>query len=549
MEKITRKLPLILLLALLGAPAWQAVSAENGAGDDQTPAGDQAVRPAPPRVTEVLDRAAESTDDSSRKEAIVFGKDVVVREGEVYRQVVVISGNATIDGTVDGDVVVVGGSAKITGKINGGLVVVLGSATLGPDAQVKRDAVVVGGPLVTEPGARIEGGRQEIGIGAGWTHFNPLVGWIGKGLLHARLLPPSRGWWWIAAFAFLFVYVLTALLFPRPMQACVRALETRPVASIFSGILAFLLIGPVMLLLAVSGVGLAVLPFLFCAMIAVSILGKVTVYQCTGLQLGRQTGLSSLQLPLVALVIGIVIFFLLYTIPILSLVVWGLIAPLGVGAVLMAFFGAFRKEGKTNGTPAPTDRTATVPPASASSLAANPPLTNLAVDANPSAPLDAGVPPVLPASPSASVPPPPLASAPPAIFAPPVSADTLLLPRVGFWLRLLAVILDALLIGGITKLLHLHHMFLPLWIAYHIGMWTWRGTTIGGVVMGIKILRQDGHPLNFGVALVRLLASFFSFMVLCLGFFWAGWDKEKQSWHDKIAGTIVVRMPKGISLL
>jgi uncharacterized RDD family membrane protein YckC len=44
-------------------------------------------------------------------------------------------------------------------------------------------------------------------------------------------------------------------------------------------------------------------------------------------------------------------------------------------------------------------------------------------------------------------------------------------------------------------------------------------------------------------------ASFFSAAGLCLGFFWAGWDRQKQSWHDKIASTVVVRVPKGASLI
>jgi uncharacterized RDD family membrane protein YckC len=34
-----------------------------------------------------------------------------------------------------------------------------------------------------------------------------------------------------------------------------------------------------------------------------------------------------------------------------------------------------------------------------------------------------------------------------------------------------------------------------------------------------------------------------------LGFLWIAIDSERQSWHDKIAGTVVVRAPKGVSLL
>jgi len=34
-----------------------------------------------------------------------------------------------------------------------------------------------------------------------------------------------------------------------------------------------------------------------------------------------------------------------------------------------------------------------------------------------------------------------------------------------------------------------------------------------------------------------------------LGFFWAGWDQQKQAWHDKIAGTFMVKVSKGVSLV
>jgi uncharacterized RDD family membrane protein YckC len=41
----------------------------------------------------------------------------------------------------------------------------------------------------------------------------------------------------------------------------------------------------------------------------------------------------------------------------------------------------------------------------------------------------------------------------------------------------------------------------------------------------------------------------FSIIVLFLGFLWMIWDQEKQTWHDKIAGTIVIRLPRGTPLV
>ena len=78
-------------------------------------------------------------------------------------------------------------------------------------------------------------------------------------------------------------------------------------------------------------------------------------------------------------------------------------------------------------------------------------------------------------------------------------------------------------------------------LVYFVGMWTWRGTTIGKICLGLKVVKIDGTPLDFATALVRSLSAFFSVAVAGIGYFWAGWDKEKQSWHDKIAGTVVIQ--------
>jgi uncharacterized RDD family membrane protein YckC len=50
-----------------------------------------------------------------------------------------------------------------------------------------------------------------------------------------------------------------------------------------------------------------------------------------------------------------------------------------------------------------------------------------------------------------------------------------------------------------------------------------------------------GMPLTFGQALGRYLAYFVSAIPLCLGMLWVAFDSKKQGWHDKLAGTVVVR--------
>jgi len=78
--------------------------------------------------------------------------------------------------------------------------------------------------------------------------------------------------------------------------------------------------------------------------------------------------------------------------------------------------------------------------------------------------------------------------------------------------------------------------------AYYIGFWTSRGQTPGKMAMGIKIVKADGSPVTFGTALVRYLGYWISALVLLLGFLWVLWDADRQGWHDKMAGTYVVRV-------
>ena len=122
------------------------------------------------------------------------------------------------------------------------------------------------------------------------------------------------------------------------------------------------------------------------------------------------------------------------------------------------------------------------------------------------------------------------------------------------------MLLDAVLIGmvvGLTSGLFPSFMHMDLGLGsglfvlaiYGAAMWKTKGTTIGGIVCGLKVVRLDGREIDWPTAAVRALSCFLSLMVGGLGFIWVIFDADCQSWHDKIAGTIVVRVPKGGSLL
>jgi hypothetical protein len=462
------------------------ISRDGAKSDTNAPPAEKEDEPAPKRFREI----------------VKVGNDAVLKEGEASKDVVVVRGSATIDGSIEGDLVVVAGSAMVNGNVSGNMVVVLGSAKLGPKAKVEGDAVVVGGTLDADPDAKIEGERVEVG-GMNIPGLNPLTDWLKSGLFLARPLPPHLAWVWGIAALFFLLNVLLSVMFPRPTQACTEQMDKSPIGSFFTGFLALILFLPLLILLVATGVGVLIVPFLFCAMIVAFLFGKVAVYRYAGQQVTRSMNSAFVQSPLITLLVGTAVFYVLYMIPVVGFAVWGVAGLWGVGAVLMAVVGRFRRERQE--------------PNSTFSVASGEGTMAMGTAEQGGIPSEVGL-------------------------------ETSL-PRVGFWLRFMATVLDLLLVGTIFAWMHLPRMFLIFWGIYHITFWTWRGTTIGGIVMGIKVVRMDGRPLNFAVALIRSLSSVFSAMVLFLGFFWAGWSRERQSWHDKIAGTIVVKVPKGMSLV
>ena len=82
------------------------------------------------------------------------------------------------------------------------------------------------------------------------------------------------------------------------------------------------------------------------------------------------------------------------------------------------------------------------------------------------------------------------------------------------------------------------------WLAtalYFIVMWH-TGGTLGMRVLGLRVAREeDGRPIGHGRATARYLGYLVDWIALGIGMLWVGIDPRKQGWHDKIAGTFVVK--------
>jgi len=71
------------------------------------------------------------------------------------------------------------------------------------------------------------------------------------------------------------------------------------------------------------------------------------------------------------------------------------------------------------------------------------------------------------------------------------------------------------------------------------------GQTPGKMVLGLKVVPVEDGIMTFGMAFLRWVGYIVSSFFFYLGFVWIAFDPRKQGWHDKIAGTVVVRESRG----
>jgi uncharacterized RDD family membrane protein YckC len=121
-------------------------------------------------------------------------------------------------------------------------------------------------------------------------------------------------------------------------------------------------------------------------------------------------------------------------------------------------------------------------------------------------------------------------------------------PRAGFWRRFGALIIDGIVLAIPSGILYAIDPILSNTIGTLIGILYYvileggqKGQTVGKMALGIRVydLRQGG-PIGYGRAVIRYFGRILSSIPLFLGYFWMIWDKEKQCWHDKLAGSVVV---------
>ena len=548
---LMRKLsPLFLLVCVTGFAGHSNAASSTSKAAVTTVAHDDADDDADKKDVTDEDSDSEWRDHSHLRfvrhgkkdtDRVAVGHDSVLRADEHADTVVAVLGSATSEGEANDVTAVVGnvratgpvhdtavavfGSVYVDSPVDHDVVAVFGNVDLGPHADVGGDVVAVFGTVTRDPAAVIHGDVQNIfdvdvsgvhGLGsAGWLQV-----WVKKCLLLGRplALSSSLDWAWTLALGLLAFYAVLALMFRSSVDECVHTLETQPGQTALAALIGGLLTPVLLVLLCVTVIGIAAVPFVIAGLFCMALFGKAVILAWLGGRIvGRRPGPTSH--PAVAVLVGGVVALALYVVPVIGFLVYKLLGFFGFGAVLYTLIARARARRAAHA----------VPPAGV-----NAPASGASVGAAPAGDGPAGV---AGADYAAGA---TYAAATPAAagYVAPL-AD---MPRAGFWIRMAALLLDTILVGFAMSLLHPFGDFHIVVLAiYGAVMWKLRGTTVGGIVFDLHVVRLDGRPVDWETAIIRALGCFLSLAVVGLGFIWIALDDNHQAWHDKIAGTVVVR--------
>jgi len=143
----------------------------------------------------------------------------------------------------------------------------------------------------------------------------------------------------------------------------------------------------------------------------------------------------------------------------------------------------------------------------------------------------------------------------------PTIIETTKFAPAGFWIRAAALTIDGIVITylpvvlllfimktiGVTRgysyLLSILIMIITncIYFTYLTGRY---GQTVGKMLMGVKVIRDDGSEVSFGRALGRWFSYILSSITLYIGYFMAGWNREKKALHDYVVDTKVIRIKR-----
>jgi hypothetical protein len=198
---------------------------------------------------------------------------IVEVSGLVDGDVAVFGGNLDITGTVDGDAAVMGGNINNRGTITGDLFVVGGTVRLDSGSVVQGDISMVGGTVDRDENAEVLGEITSVEIDV----LHKIMPRIGKAFRFPKFLPGAHIFpriFFIAAIIVMYlVNLLIFLIFPGTIEKIVEKLQLNVWASVGLGVGLEVLYVPLIVLFAVSVIGIPLIPVFVLAVFLSALFG------------------------------------------------------------------------------------------------------------------------------------------------------------------------------------------------------------------------------------------------------------------------------------
>jgi uncharacterized RDD family membrane protein YckC len=139
-----------------------------------------------------------------------------------------------------------------------------------------------------------------------------------------------------------------------------------------------------------------------------------------------------------------------------------------------------------------------------------------------------------------------------------ISLNEQSLPSAGLLRRFVAIFYDSLLLfsslffaaalaypitdGQISIFFQIY--LLVIWFLYFAWPWIHGGQTLGMKAWRIQLQSMEGGAVTWKEALLHFSMAFVSVLVFGMGFLWLIVDKQKQTWHEKVAHTRLIYRAK-----
>lgn len=247
---------------------------------------------------------------------VKIGSDVTIEEGTKVHNVLSIGGQVTVDGVVENNIVAMGGSVVLTRT-----------------AVVGGDVFALGGIIVRGRGAEVHGNLTEINADD-----------ISAAIANA-LSEEWEGWSWIFAvisisifLGVLLITILTIFLIPKPIRLISSAIKEKPYKVTAWGLAGLVLVVPLAVLLAVSVVGIVLIPLEMTIVLCAVLLGFIAVSQLVGRKLFTILKRHD-QSMMRETIWGLIVLWLIGWIPYVGWMVKMCAIVLGLGGVLLTRFG------------------------------------------------------------------------------------------------------------------------------------------------------------------------------------------------------------------